>query len=358
MAECIHFGICGGCSYQDLAYEVQLELKRSLVAEALHPFQARGEFEVCPTLASPKPYRYRHMIALSVKRRQGQLRMGFIGHDRRAFLPIDDCPISDDRINAFLPAALQKLEELPPERKFNTSQVVLRVGTDGDVVTSIRTDRGKLLQCSVMGKTFTFSMSSFFQNNFSILETFIETIKQFLEPDSLSLRGSIPSDAEAISDQGLRPSQNDVKKGTLFDLYSGVGLISILSADRYQTVIGIEEGYEAVKYAKENATKNKVENIAFWEGKVENLLSELTKQSPKPLHVVVDPPRIGLKSEVISCLNDLPIERLVYVSCHLEALKRDLGLLTERFRIVEVQPIDFFPQTKHIETIVLLKPLL
>ena len=332
MAECIHFGICGGCSYQDLAYEAQLELKRNLVIEALSEFQAEHRFEVRPTLASPKHYGYRHMIALSVKRRQGKLQMGFIGRDRRSFLPVELCPISDDRINQFLPTALQKLEELPPERKFNTSQVVLRVGTDGEVVTSIRTDRGKQLSCSVFGKTFSFSMSSFFQNNFSVLETFINAIRIFLNPTG---------------------------QGTLFDLYSGVGLIGILLADHYQSVLGMEEGYEAVKHAKQNAVRNKVENISFLEGKVEHLLSELARKSPGPLHVVVDPPRIGLKPEVIKALTEaqLPVERLVYVSCHLEALKRDLlGLMTQRFRIIDIQPIDFFPQTKHIETLVLLEP--
>ncbi len=332
MAECTYFGTCGGCSYQDLAYEAQLELKRNFVIEALSEFQAHNPFEVYPTVGSPKPYGYRHMIALSVKRRRGQLAMGFIGQDRRTFLPIESCPISDSRINRFLPGALQKLEALPPERKFNTSQVVLRVGTDGDVVTSIRTDRGKLLSCTVLEKTFSFSMASFFQNNFSILEPFICTIRKFLTPTG---------------------------QGTLFDLYSGVGLIGILLADHYQSVIGIEEGYESVKQAKENAAFNKIENVSFLEGKVENLLIELTQESPSPMHVVVDPPRIGLKPEVIETLTrmDLPIQKLVYVSCHLESLKRDLGLLTKRFKITEIQPLDFFPQTKHIETLALLEPL-
>lgn len=345
MAECAYFGTCGGCSYQDLAYEAQLELKQKLVEEAL--CQNDGNFEVHPTLGSPQPYGYRHMIALSVKRRQGQLAMGFIGHDRKTFLPIESCPITDSRINRFLPTALQKLEALPPERKFNTSQVVLRVGTDGDVVTSVRTDRGKLLSCTVLGKIFSFSMSSFFQNNFSILEKFIETIRVMLSKAKHPVRDPSPSP----QDDGV------YKDGTLFDLYSGVGLIGILLADQYQSVLGIEEGYESVKQAKENAVRNGIENASFLEGKVENLLVELIRNSPRPMHVVVDPPRVGLKPEVIKTLikKDLPIQKLVYASCHLESLKRDLGLLTKRFKIVEIQPLDFFPQTKHIETLVLLQ---
>lgn len=329
MIECTLFGTCGGCSHQNLKYEDQLALKRGWVEQALKDFQEKDFFQVKETIGSPKPYGYRHMIALSVNRRQENLHLGFVGHDRRTFLPIESCPITDNRINEFLPDALRKLEELVPERRFHTSQVVLRVGSSGEVVSSIRSDRGKLLSCSMLGKSFTFSMSSFFQNNFSILESFIKAIRQYLNP------------------QG---------KGTLFDLYSGVGLIGIQLADSYQSVIGLEEGYEAVKYAQENARQNQIENIDFQQGKVEALLPKLMEASSHPLHVVVDPPRTGLKPEVIDCLNRLPIERLIYISCHLDALTRDLAMLTQNFRIKELQPLDFFPQTKHIETIALLVP--
>jgi 23S rRNA (uracil1939-C5)-methyltransferase len=150
--------------------------------------------------------------------------------------------------------------------------------------------------------------------------------------------------------------RGDDVNGTLFDLYSGVGLIGISLADSYVRVIGIEEGYEAVEHAKKNALRNEVTNAEFIEGKVENLLPELIQKAQKPLQVVVDPPRSGLKPEVVECLNGLPIEKLIYVSCHLEALKRDLEVLTREFQIVEVQPMDFFPQTQHIETLVLLEP--
>ncbi len=330
-ARCSYFGTCGGCAFQDLEYAAQLELKRRFVEETLSVFNSSFSFTIKPTLPSPKPFHYRHMIAMTVKRRHGALHLGFMGGDRRTFLPIGSCPIADERINQFLPEALRKLEELPPERKFRTSQVVLRVGDNGEVVTSLRSDRGRKLECKVGGKIFSYSVSSFFQNNFSILESFIGTVHSFLK------------------------SKNE---GTLFDLYSGVGLFGILLADSYKRIIGIEEGYEAVQLALENAKRNGVRNISFLEGRVENILPQLIKNvgATPPLHVVINPPRVGLKLEVVQCLLRLPIDKLVYVSCELTALRRDLELLQECFRIVEVQPLDLFPQTKHIETIVLLKP--
>ncbi len=328
-AKCSYFGTCGGCTFQDLEYNAQLELKRRLVEEALSAFNSSHSFVVSPTLPSPKPFHYRHMVAMTVKRRKDQLQFGFTSHDQRTFLSIESCPIADERINQFLPEALKRLEEMPPERKFHTSQVVLRVGDGGEVVTSLRADRGRKLECKICGKIFSYSISSFFQNNFSILESFLETVRSFLKPKG---------------------------QGTLFDLYSGVGFFGISLADSYKQVMGIEEGYEAVQLALENAKRNQVTNISFLEGKVELFLPELTLQAAKPLHVVVDPPRVGLKPEVIQCLLKLPIDKLIYVSCELTALRRDLELLQECFTITKVQPLDLFPQTKHVETIVLLQP--
>ena len=142
----------------------------------------------------------------------------------------------------------------------------------------------------------------------------------------------------------------------MFDLYAGVGLFGISLADSYEHVMGIEEGYEAVQLAIVNAKRNEIDNVSFLEGKVEMLLPELISKAKKPLHVIVDPPRVGLKPEVVQCLLKLPIDKLVYVSCELTALRRDLELLQEGFKITKVQPLDLFPQTKHIETIVLLVP--
>ncbi|MBI3999917.1 MAG: class I SAM-dependent RNA methyltransferase [Candidatus Omnitrophica bacterium] len=328
-AECSYFGTCGGCAFQDLEYSTQLELKRRLVEEALSAFNSSHSFTISPTIPSPKPFHYRHMVAMTVKRRQDHLQFGFMSRDRRTFLSVESCPIADERINQFLPVALKKLEEMPPERKFHTSQVVLRIGDDREVVTSLRTDRGRKLECKIGGKIFSYSISSFFQNNFSILESFLKTVRSFLKP------------------QG---------QGTLFDLYSGVGLFGILFADSYKQVMGIEEGYEAVQLALENTKRNGINNVSFLEGKVEALLPELISRAEKPLHVIVDPPRMGLKPEVIQRLSALPIDKLVYVSCELAALRRDLEALQEHFVISQVQPLDLFPQTKHVETILLLIP--
>jgi tRNA/tmRNA/rRNA uracil-C5-methylase (TrmA/RlmC/RlmD family) len=334
---CAYFGTCGGCAYQDVAYDEQLLIKQKLVKEVLSDLQRRHPFAIAPTVPSPERYHYRRMISLTVKKRAGELKLGFIGwekdpdqdRDKRFFIPIDACSIADDRLNRFIPSALAKLNEMPDKKRFRTSQIVLRVADGEEVVTSLRIDRKRELKGTIGGKTFSYSMSSFFQHNFSALNSLINCVRSLLDPDGGSF---------------------------LLDLYCGAGLMSLLLADSYQSVRGIEEGYEAILYAKKNAESNGVANVSFVEGKVEAFLEEIKATSKRPLHVLVDPPRVGLKPEVIDCLKQLPLDRLVYVSCEINALKRDLELLEDRFLIKAVQPIDLFPQTRHVETVVLLEP--
>ena len=318
--ECSYFGTCGGCSYQDLEYESQLELKRELVEGTLSQ-------PVFSTIPSPKPYHYRHTISLTVKKREGHLRFGFTGQDGRGFVPIDSCAIADERLNQYIPEAFRRLSELPEKRRYHTSQIALRVGDGESIATTLRTDRGKTLECTVADKRFSYAVSSFFQHNVSILDRLTEAIHQLLAPSG---------------------------KETLIDLYSGVGLFSISLAAFYKRVRGIEEGYEAVKHAKLNAERNGVLNAKFFEGKVESKIKEI-KKIKSPIHMIADPPRAGLRPEVIKAITTLrKVEKLIYVSCSLESLKRDLNLFAEKFQIKSVQPIDLFPQTKHVETLVLL----
>ncbi len=339
--KCCHFGSCGGCAYQDRLYDDQLKLKQACVEEAFSPF---GPIEIRPMISSPKPYHYRYMLSPSVKKRFGELRMGFMGRNRRDFIPIEACAIADERLNEYLPHALRRLNELPEKRRFRTSQIVLRVGEEGEVVTSLREDRGKVLEVTVDGKRFSYAISSFFQHNFSVLSLFVGAVRSCLGPTRTSV---------------------------LLDLYCGVGLFAISLAGDFAEVVGIEEGYEAIEQAKRNALRNGVNNISFEKAKVEERLASLVAAAQgnvatvmknitdgRCLQVIIDPPRAGLKPEVIRTLCDHSnrIERLVYVSCELIALKRDLELLQRSFVIQKVQPIDLFPQTAHLETIVLLAP--
>ncbi len=315
--------------FQHLSYEQQLIEKREALAGV---FKHLGHFEnvvIEPVIPSRKPFHYRNTVALSTRHQREKSYFGFIGHDNQSFISIEECPIAEERLNALIPSALQEFHQFPMEKRRRTSQVVIRIGEESQY-TSLRKGLGGLLTAIVAGKTFRYAGSSFFQVNFSILEKMVTAIWNLLEP---------ANDSELV------------------DLYCGVGLFSLCLADRYTRVTGIEEGKESVQMARANAAFNKITNAEFIVGRTEEVLSGFKQSKKERLHVVVDPPRVGMKQEAIQALLQLEsVEKVVYVSCDPATLVRDIRLLEERFVISKVQPLDMFPQTKHLETMVLLLP--
>jgi tRNA/tmRNA/rRNA uracil-C5-methylase (TrmA/RlmC/RlmD family) len=328
---CPHFGVCGGCVFQHMSYERQLAEK----TEALRgTFRFLGGFDnlaITPVIPSPKPFGYRNTIALSVRHREGKPHFGFIGRDRKSFVPIEHCPIAEETLNAWLPEVKAKFLARVPERKrFHTSQIVVRIGEEGSRYASIKEKPEPELWATVMGKRLRYSGASFFQVNFSLLPKLVETISEMLSP----------SDGRV-----------------LLDVCCGVGLFAVCLGDRYDEVIGIEDSHQAIGYASENAKSGGLAHGRWIEGRAETVLTEFAKPCGKKRHVILDPPREGFKPQALRAVLDMPeVERMVYVSCNPATLVRDLKQLGERFDIARVQPFDMFPQTAHLEAVVLLTP--
>jgi 23S rRNA (uracil1939-C5)-methyltransferase len=152
--------------------------------------------------------------------------------------------------------------------------------------------------------------------------------------------------------EGLDPATDE----TLFDLYAGVGLFAVGLADRYRRVIGVETAGQAVAHFEENIRLNGVRNVTAVRGSVETKLQDASgEMDGKTVSIIVDPPRGGLKDDVIGFLNQAPVRRLVYVSCDPSTLARDLKKLLASFGLRKITPLDMFPQTGHIETVTVLE---
>ena len=155
--------------------------------------------------------------------------------------------------------------------------------------------------------------------------------------------------ATALDFASLRPED------TLCDVYCGAGTISLMMAGRCRQVTGIEIVPDAVRNARENAERNGIQNASFVTGKAEEVLPEMVAEGLRPDVIVVDPPRKGLEPEVISAIAAAEPDRLVYVSCNPATLARDAALLRDQgYEIRRVQPVDMFPYTSHVETVVLM----
>ncbi|UCH86812.1 MAG: 23S rRNA (uracil(1939)-C(5))-methyltransferase RlmD [Dehalococcoidia bacterium] len=317
-APCPYFGNCGGCQWQHIDYPFQAELKARIVGEQLRRI---GKFEqppVAATLAAEERWHYRNHARFSTDR-QGQL--GFVSLVRRRFVRIDHCRIMHPWINGVLERLQGKcagLHQVAIRYGVRTEQVLIHPSLKeiDDSIPSGQTSYEEEL----LGKRFRVSGASFFQVNSRQAEVLIEVVREKL----------------ALASNQL-----------LLDAYAGVGTFAVLLAPYVKRVIAIEESPAAVADAVINQAG--IKNIVFYQGKVEQILPELRH---RPQAAILDPPRVGCHPDTIAAVLKRPPARLVYVSCDPATLARDLRALCQGgYCFQEVQPVDMFPQTFHIECV-------
>jgi len=331
---CPLFGTCGGCQYQDIPYEQELALKgeelRKLLKEALS--LEDGVFEVMKP--SPEAFHYRSRLDLTLrKRNNGECQMGFMVPGTQRLQEVTACLLARREIDDFLPLLKeQAVRKLPPD--YRVANLVVRVGEAGNVFwggigrRSLRMKEDDYFWVKVHGRKIFYSLDTFFQANHSILENVVARIEAL-----------VPWNKETV----------------LLDLYSGVGLFGIALAARAKEVIMVEECADSVKLADYNVRYHHLDHVRILEGKVETYLPDILKEvSGNPCAGVIDPPRGGLASSVIEALVKAEnLTSLFYLSCSPESLVRDLkGLIPTAWQVQKVMPFDFFPRTRHLETLV------
>jgi tRNA/tmRNA/rRNA uracil-C5-methylase (TrmA/RlmC/RlmD family) len=298
---CKYFGDCGGCQYQHAEYAAQLEFKHKQIEDH---FQRIGGFApglVRPVVPCPQPYGYRNRIMIRSqwdKFKQG-LNIGFIRADNRLVVDIDECKFAEPALNE----QITHVRAHPPPK--GGIKVVLRVPPEG----------------------WQLPRDSFFQNNFFLLPELVKTV------------------ADRLRAGGSRH---------LVDVYCGVGFFGIELAKQVDSVCGVELDRMAIKAARQNAAARGAGNCEFLDGAAEELLPQLLARfTAAATTVLLDPPRKGCHPELLQTLRAVRPNQVLYVSCHPATMARDLNVLCGDgvFELVQVVPLDMFPQTAHVEAV-------
>jgi len=335
---CPAFGRCGGCQYQDRSYADQLALKEQELRQQLTGLHLPDQ-AIAPIVPSPVEYGYRHRLDIKLLRtRSGEIFTGFTPSGPGQVLPVTQCPIALPAVSDFLPELKRQASaRLPP--RYRIASLVVKSGDDGRVAwggigrRSLRLAPEDYFYTEVEGRRIFFGLDTFFQANLAILPSVMQTIR------GLGV---------------LNPRR------WFFDLYGGVGLFGLCLYDDVAGVTLVEENVHAVRYAEYNRAYHGLTRFELAAQRLEDVIGEVAAASagrPDPV-AMIDPPRAGLSSAAAAALSSARVfTDLLYLSCHPESLCRDL-LVFQRagWSIVKVVPFDFFPQTRHVETLVHLKP--
>ncbi|MGD9590434.1 MAG: class I SAM-dependent RNA methyltransferase [Pyrinomonadaceae bacterium] len=318
---CRHFGICGGCDLQHLRYETQLMVKVEIIKDCLTRIGKLGVFPEIEVRASPMPFGYRSRAQWQI---DGSRRTA--GYNRRGsheVVDIDECLV-------LVPELQHQLGSLRAEAALGRFPAQLsRIDAssgDGEAVSLDSSDLvlgAHEIAVSASGDLLHFTSRVFFQGNPFLLRQLVET------------------------------AVGDATGKTALDLYCGVGLFTLPLARRFESVVGVEESEEAIGFARRNSAAAGLGNINFRARRVRNYLGSY--DGPRPDLVLLDPPRSGTEKGTVRSLIGLEPSRISYVSCDPAMLARDVRTFTESgYAIDSIAAIDLFPQTHHVETVVLL----
>lgn len=376
---CSLANVCGGCQIMHMSYQGQLEIKKRRVKETLERI-GKIQTQVLPTIGMDNPYEYRNKAQFPVGMVKGEGILGFYKKGTHEIIDTSYCHIQSP-VNKEVVEVMKEYIKNYKISVYNEKtgkglirHVVTKVGfTTGEVMVVVVTNGRDLPQkeklIDLLSKRVK-GLKSVIQNVNDRNTNVIlgkETITLYGEDQITDYIGDLKFHISPQSFFQVNPLQTKVLyekaleyaalKGdeNVFDIYCGIGTISLFLAKKAKKVIGVEVIEAAIMDAKENARINNIHNAEFHVGKAEEVIPKLYQEGTKADVVVVDPPRKGCEVEVLDTIVKMSPQRIVYVSCNPATLARDLAYLDERgYRTIEVQPVDMFPHTAHVETVVLM----
>ena len=392
---CEHFGTCGGCKWQHMAYEHQLFYKQKEVTNNLTRLGHIELPEVTPILGSEKQYFYRNKMEFSFSDSRwltfDEINSDEDFGDRNALgfhipgmwdkiLDVKKCHLQADPSNA-IRNAVKAFAVKNNLDFFNTRQqtgllrtLMIRTTSIGEIMVLIQFFIDDIIKRELLLDFLSEEFPQITSLQYVINEKANDTIYDqevicfsgrdhiFEEMEGLRFKINAKSFYQTNSEQAYelykitREFAGLTGNELVYDLYTGTGTIAQFVAKQAKRVIGIEAIPDAIAAAKENAQLNNIENVEFYVGDMKKVFNaEFIKTHGQPDVIITDPPRDGMHKDVVQQLLNIAASKIVYVSCNSATQARDLGLLNDMYKVTKIQAVDMFPQTHHVENVVLLE---
>lgn len=392
---CEHFGVCGGCKWQNMQYQKQLDFKQKSVVENLKRIGHLDLPEITPILPSQEIYFYRNKMEFSFSNNRWLTQEEIDAKDKieqknalgfhipgmwDKILDLNECHLQQDPSNAIR----NTVKEFAIENDLSFFDVreqsgllrtlMIRTTSTGEVMV--------LIQFYEDDKVKRELLLNYLKSNFKDITSLLYVINQKANDTLYDQNIKCYSGKEFITEEmeGLK-FQIDAKSfyqtnsnqayelykitrdyadlqgsEVVYDLYTGTGTIAQFVSQKANKVIGIEAVPEAIEKAKLNAGNNKIDNCTFVAGDMKKVFTKsFVQQHGSPDVIITDPPREGMHKDVVKVLLELKAKRIVYVSCNSATQARDLEMLSSDYNIMKVRPVDMFPQTHHVENVVSLE---
>lgn len=380
---CAIYKRCGGCKLQHASYKAQLDFKWDRVKDCVSKIGKLNPSIVKYPLGMENPWRYRNKVQLPIGLINGEVKIGFFAPRSHDIIDMESCLIQDeigDKVVKLTREWIEKFNIRPYNvdgeydekgivrhimirRGFTTNEVMVVLVTNGEKLPH-KEEFVDLMVKNIPGiKSVIQNINSKKTNVILGLES-----KTLWGEDTISdYIGDFRFNISPLSFFQVNPTQTEVLYGKaleyanltgneeVFDAYCGTGTITLFLSQKAKKVYGVEIIPQAIDNAWINAKENKVENVEFFVGESEVVIPDLINKGVKADVVVVDPPRKGCDKKLLDAITNIDAKKIVYVSCDPSTLGRDLQVLEENgYKTLEVQPVDMFPNTAHIENVALL----
>lgn len=375
---CPHYKKCGGCQLQNMAYERQLSFKQVKVIKLLGRYHHVREI-----IGMENPYHYRNKVQAAFGERRGQIISGVYQSSTHNIVPVDSCMIEDEKADEIIVTIRKLLKSFKLKafddvtmRGFLRHVLIKRGFSSGEIMVVLVTSADD------------FPKESQFVNALIERHPDISTIVQninnkrtslvlgeqsrvlygsgYIEEDLCGFRFRIspkafyqinPIQTEVLYNKAMEYAELSGDE-TVLDAYCGTGTIGIIASKHAKQVVGVELNSDAVKDAHINAKLNDIKNIDFYCADAGKFMVEAASAGAKYDVVIMDPPRAGASLDFLRSVVTLSPQKVVYISCNPETQARDLSFLTRKgYKVRRIQPVDMFPHTEHVETVVLLSKI-